>query len=616
MHLKARTVAMSRVSIALSLLATCLWCTATHAVTIRCDRALSVNGFDQIERQVFGLTAYEGPDFLEMPEGKGYFPQWGVESLGVAGSFEWLLPKDPKAMDPAAVDAWFKDPKGAMWFATKYPGPGTDRYVEGRLIPLMRAEGIEPFLYLVGNVPGGADANGVPSDAALWASFAAHYVDLIKGLAPKLKYVHVTNEPNAFWFRSNKDGQDYAKLFNAAAEAIHAQHPDVLVGGHVSCWPPTWPAKQTGQKDWYTWPSWSKPFLDASIKQLGFMDWHCYGVDAPSIEGEMHLVTGYARAKHGKWLRNAITETGFGLTEAEWHDRAIHYKKRALPMMAQFLTVLRNPDKVFCQQVHDFNAVSGEWYRWRPHGNMTVTPMMELYRILKPLRGTRLVVQGAPAEAMIEAATEGNRLAVALFNGTASAVKTPLDLKKLASGQVKRVTGQVLDVASLRDFPVAANGSVTVPGESLVVLTYELAVPLPVKTALTRREFFSEAVMAKIPADGKLKVAFPVDAGVQTNAEAAAIRLGFKGPAREMTWKLKIGGEEITLKQPGAFVEVPLARPPQGYPLELALQWQGTPDDDERDNYLSFASLVWDTTGASPPRPPSPSPNALRAPRD
>src|ERR1035437_2878074 len=57
-------------------------------LTIRCARALSVNGCDQSERQVFGLTAYEAPDVLEMPEGKGYFPQWGVESLGVAGIFE------------------------------------------------------------------------------------------------------------------------------------------------------------------------------------------------------------------------------------------------------------------------------------------------------------------------------------------------------------------------------------------------------------------------------------------------------------------------------------------------------------------------------------------------
>ena len=89
-------------------------------ITVRCDRAVSINGFEQIERQVFGLTAYEGPDVVESPEGRHVFSEWGVECVGMAGNFDWVLPRDAKALDAAGIDAWFgdaaADAKNARWF--------------------------------------------------------------------------------------------------------------------------------------------------------------------------------------------------------------------------------------------------------------------------------------------------------------------------------------------------------------------------------------------------------------------------------------------------------------------------------------------------------------------
>jgi hypothetical protein len=563
-------------------------------LTVECDRSVSINGFDQIQRQVFGLTAYEAPNVVEKPEGAHLFSEWGVECVGMSGGFSWLFPAKPAVMDAGGIDAWFADPKGARWFMTRYPSP--DRYVAGRIVPALVADGVEPFIYLTGTVPGSADENHLPKDFQLWGQFAGQYVNMLKEIEPKLKYVHVTNEPNVFWFKSHKGGSDYAQLFNAAARAIHDKHPDVQVGGPVICWPPTFPAHQKGQKDWYSWPSWGKAVIDGAGKNLDFYDWHSYDIGAPAIEGELHIMTAYAKVTQDRWLRNAITELNYSLTRPEWNDRATHYHKRTLPMAQEFMMAVHNPDKLFNQQVHDFNAWAGDAgnYRWRPFGDVKVTPMMELYKIFKPLRGTRLVVRETPSHIMLEAATQGNQLTVAIANNSTSSWAGKLDFENVTSQEVRSISGWVLDVASLRAVDnVRLDGQITLPPESITVMTCELTRPLDLKTRLMREEIFADAVMLPVPADGKVNLTFPARA---TGAESASLRLGFKGPSAEMNWRVDMGRKQIALTKPGPFVEVRLPELPQGSPVELVLQRDGEPEDRERANLLSFASLVFDRT--------------------
>jgi hypothetical protein len=570
---------------------------AGSKLTVECDRTVSINGFDQIQRQVFGLTAYEAPNFVRTPEGAHFFSEWGVECVGMAGAFQWVFPKSPAPMDAAGLDAWFADAKGAQWFMTQYPGP--DRYPVGSIVPLLVADGVEPFVYLTGVVPGSADANHVPGDFELWGKFAGQYINALKEIEPKLEFVHVTNEPNVFWFKSHKGGKDYVQLFNAAANAIHEKHPDVQVGGPVLCWPPTWPAHQKGQKDWYSWESWSKPVIDGCGKNLDFFDWHCYDVAPQAIEGELHIVTAYAKLTQDRWLRNAITELNYSLTRAQWTDRATQYRKRTLPMMQEFMMALRNPDKLLNQQVHDFNAWAGDSgnYRWRPFGDMKVTPMMELYKIFKPLRGMRLVVGATPSQIMVEAATQGNQLTIAVANLGSAPWTGPLALEKLAPSQVRTISAWTLDVASLRPLAdVRLNSEITFAPESLTVITCELARPMELKTRLSREEFFADAVMKSIPADGMLKLTFPVKAGVASGCESASLRLGFKGPSAEMNWTLEIGGKVIPFGKPGPFVELRLPEVPPVLPVEVTLRREGEIQDRDRVNLLSFASLVLDKT--------------------
>ena len=562
---------------------------STNAVMVDAGRALSINGFSRIERQIFGLTAYY---MIDVKTESPLLADGGIESIGMPTSFGWVLPDGAKPMDAPAIDAWFADPQGASNLFFNYMG--TDRYVYGKLLPPVRASGAEPWLYLQGNVPGHITPNGTPTDDALWGRMAGDYIKLAKRADPKLTYVHIWNEPNVYWFKDKKGGKEYASLFKAAAGAIKQACPDVKVGGPVLCWPPTAPENQTGQPPWYTWEGYSRPLLDLAAAELDFFDWHTYGHPVEVIEGELHLITAYAQTRHAKWLRQAITETNFDLKKEQWPDRAQHFRNRVLPMMRQTLMLLRNPDKVFCQQVHDIHAQVNGMYRFMGDGPMAVTPMQEFFRICKPLRGMRLATTSTDPELAVEAAATGTCITVALANFGTAEKTVPLALRGLTRARLQSTQGQVLDTVSLR--PVSAlapGGTVTLPAQSLTVLTFAFAESVEPKRTLERSEFFAQDVMARLAADKPVTLSFPLPGGAQNQATAAAVRLGLKGAGATGRWQLKVGGETVDVDRPGAFVEIPLHGVPQGYPVTAELV-PLEPGEGDHPTFLSFASLVLD----------------------
>lgn len=581
-----------RATVGLLLLALASADSAAPGVTVRADQALCVNGYERIEGGVFGLTAYEGADWVETPEGRGYYRAWGVESVGIPVPFEWLVPKGQAPMDAAAVDAWFDREDGAPWYATRYPGPGTDRYVAGRILPALAADGVEPWAYLLNVVPGSADANGLPADFDFWARFAGRTVGLLARVEPRLRYVHVGNEPNASWFKSGMGGRDYARLFTAAARSIRERAPGVRVGGPVLCWPPTWPPSQEGQEDWYTWETWTRPVIDGCGADLAFLDWHAYDVDARTLEGEVHIVTAYARTRQGRWLRSAITETNYTLLRSAWADRPTHYRLRALPLARQTMMALRNPDKLFTRQVHDFHAWVADpgAFRWRPDADGRPTPVMELYGVLRPLRGTRLVTGRPEGGPLLEASADGSRLTVAMFNPTARPWRGALDVAGLRHRRIRAVTARVLDAVSLRPAPGVRPGAVVeLPPESLTVVACELSNPIDPAQRLRRDERFARQVMAPVPPDGRMALDFRA---TTRGATGASVRLGFKGPAADAAWRLRVGDETHALRAPGAFAEVRLKKPPRAGPVVATLERLGPPPTGPRVHLLSFASLM------------------------
>jgi hypothetical protein len=557
----------------------------TDRVTIDPDVVLDVNGYSKIEPQMFGVTAYEGAPLFDphrsKDEGARYAEKWGIESVGYPGILGWVLPPGDRKIDAAEMESWFATPgQGAR--SLFFDSDLTDRYIYGRILPTTRVAGAEPWIYILGGPAGCCDEAGVPVDRDAWVRAVLHYLDLCIEADPKLTYIHLFNEPNSSWFRTGHYGRDYASIFVQTAQAIKQKHPQIQVGGPVLCWPPTFPGGQEGQEDWYTWELYSKPLIDIARDTLDFLDWHVYDCPAEAIAGEVSVVTAYAQSHQGKWLRNALTETNFHLDAKAWEDRETHYRKRTFRMAQQLLTLLRHPDKVFCQQVHDLGAAG-----WR----FTAEPpssMQELFAILKPLRGQRIPADSNSDGVMVEAAAHGDFVAVAVLNRESK--ERTLALKGVRSRDVRSTSAMVLDAKGLRAAGIGKDGILALPGESIAVVTYAMKRPFSAKRQLAEREFFALDVMAKLPDTRTLVATMRVPAAAARSADRAVITFGTKGPGSSGKWEVKTGQEESAIIGPGAYCRLPLRRVPQDGEVEVSFTCRA-PQDRSHPDILSFASI-------------------------
>lgn len=70
------------------------------------------------------------------------------------------------------------------------------------------------------------DADRIPSDNHEYAEFLATFVRLINKDYPGLKYVHLVNEPNVYWYKHFSDfSQAYIEYFLTIAKRLHLSFP-------------------------------------------------------------------------------------------------------------------------------------------------------------------------------------------------------------------------------------------------------------------------------------------------------------------------------------------------------------------------------------------------------
>jgi hypothetical protein len=147
----------------------------------------------------------------------------------------------------------------------------------------------------------------------------------------------------------------------------------------------------------------------------------------------------------------------------------------------------------------------------------------------------------------------------------------------------------------MRDLPLGDHGQITLPPESLAVLTRPIDPGRRLEKKIVLKEFFSKAIMTPIPASRSLNVEFALPGGLQTQAKSAHLRWGVRGACTDKPWTVEIAGETLTLSHSDAYLDIPLTRVPQGYPVRATFKPQGKPDG-KFPNLLCFASLILETT--------------------
>ncbi len=587
---------------------------------------LVINGFTDIEPEIFSLTAYEGAwDFdTGCTDGNGleFCREYGVEGLG----FPSALPGSPvkswwRDMTDEEFEHWLDDPSGAR--AQFFQGAcvyGGQYRLYGRILPALRKIGVRPMMYAYGPEPPFTGCAGGDEDACVdrWLAASLRYIDFWMEAYPEVEYAHLFGEANARWFNYRRNGKpcgarDYAEFFNIWAAAVRNAHPRLKLGGPVTCWPPT-------QRD--HWEGWCKTMIDLCHQRMDFLDWHSYGPSGTRLEGDIHAVTGYGITKYGKWIRHILSETNNGqndLTRDEWYDRAVHYRKRVLRVMDQTLRFLRNPDKIFRREFHDYAAWVGTWnVRFKGEGAMAVTPMMELYRIFKPLRGRRVRTENPFEDLMVEAAVDGNRLTVAMANFSREKRRIPLitagfdrTVVPLSENRLFSTSGRILTADGLADYQVprsprdAQVGVFHMPPESLVVAVYTMFRPIEAKEQHNRWEYFADDLMVRFDAGVNNRVSVPVRVSRQVcrDSQSATLRFGINRADNDFPygrWTVDVDGHEFVLDEGTAFGELRLPKVPDDGVVDATFTCHGP----AKKYAVSFVSVV--LTGADEYAPPEP----------
>jgi hypothetical protein len=518
----------------------------------------------QFQAQLMGVTAYGARgDFLwyNTKLGAEWLEEWGVEAVGF-GNDAYPLPPDceyDSSQCPVTVSGGTGDsrnpqpcpgpnfnesriadfyadggPGGARRWMFDYPSLGAadgPTIMFGKLLKTARAGGAEPFMYLEYSLPGDMSGcgnstqsdiqAGPPKNATLWGVAAAAYLNLAREADPNLHFAHLTNEPNANWYKNtDHEEDDYASFFANASTAIKAAVPGIQLGG---------PAVANGvgsEQDW----TWLPTLMDATLPNnlLDFADFHAYGepenydmnAEGVSVVGQASTIAAYAQIRHNKTLASAVTETNWGFYNlSSWLDHAAHTRRRSLPIARQILSMAKNPDKCLLRHMHDMSADAGGLFTFRSD---PPNPTMQLYQLLKPLRGTRLwtslsdpsfivkpmedqdgaMMNLGPAvlvEAVGDAST--GRFVLAIANFGTRALQLAVNLTALgASSRQAKIRSATLDVVSYRTnlsllAPPATSQAVnwTFPPESVSVVQID-APPVTVShCSVTRTEYYPDS---------------------------------------------------------------------------------------------------------------------------
>ncbi|MDB6109342.1 MAG: uncharacterized protein JWR69_1092 [Pedosphaera sp.] len=561
-------------------------------VVVDVRNAYRINGHDQVQSNDFGVTAYQGATRPVTPTGAAIIKQAGLTVLGFPGNIAWCAPAKKPADGAEGIARWYASDEAKQMIRDR-PLNG-DRYEYGRILPACRQNGVEPMVYLLGGPDWILGPEGIPNDDNLYTALIVGYVGLLRQFDPHLRLFHLDNEPNAHWWKANKSGQDYGRLFNVVAKALHAKYPDLLLGGPVLLWPPAFPPNQPGQPNWYTWPQWTIPFLDTALDQSDFFDFHHY--DSESRENrreyiesaleEVNLISN-EMSRRGKLKPVAITECGLALTEEDWQDPAKHYRRRTYPWAHFLISLLERPDKVMTVQMHDLSAVAGQWYKFLaddpdgfsmsetidPKKLQTQPPTYWLYWLFRHTRGTRLVATAGNALNLTLFATrqhlrDGDEAAVFMVNDRDT--PRPNNVIFLGAPASAVVRWERLYLSTSTNEVVHESGTGTIPAmppRSLLVAWVAVPAETPLHPVQERSELLGETVLQEFPEPGSpgadrpdATVTIPVviPPAALLGATSVGVSVGTQGNASQDKLTMVFDGQSYPLKGGVYFQEVPL----------------------------------------------------------
>jgi len=522
------------------------------AITIDANTAVILGDQPNVSADLRGLTAFEGfPNVVRDPDYRARLAALRPGTIRVSANVKWYFGDDNPAGPPdlAAADAIFAS---VLLFGNRYP--------TGRFLPLMRQMGARPMGSL-GGVPEAlaVKPTGAPADFERWAEYCEAMVALFKRHDPGFDLVQIWNEPNASWFNDPRakaaggSAQLHIAMAKAVGRRLKAKWPDLQVGGPVLCWPPAWPANQTGQQPWYTWAQWAVPWLEQTKSSVDFYDFHVYDVSPEMIATQVEMLTNQAELSQGRRVPIWITESNYRVPDAELDDPNAIWTKRMLPY-ARFLLhgVIPQADKVAGNLWHDLHAKS---WTLLPRSGDDPAPAYWLLWIFRDLRGQRVLSLSDDPTLRVVATMEDDAVNILVFNDRDTARQVPLTVN-LPCGYWTGpyVRGLSAEDGQVGPHPVTtklervenknARGTVDLPPHGFAAIQFRMDRFGKAGKAVRTVESFGDRTLAFLKPGETVIVTIPKPAGALTDPR---LRLGLLGAEDGDALRVEFNGQPLTI---------------------------------------------------------------------
>lgn len=577
------------------------------AVTVDLSTAVSINGHDEVSRNVFGIFAVGSRKKSALPE---RYQRIGRLNPGVVRIHPdirrvgWQDKNNPGQLDPRVFDydnaewieAWKK--QGSYWQLAAVEENLQHSNVMLLLgsLPtwLVKDSGFRAKLHRKGIKSWAWTSH--PKDFDLWAEWAVGHVEMFHDnpLFPKakLKYVEILNEPSLWcYFGDREDYKDptrpkktmtgekmvpkYIKTFNTAARAIKAKYPELKICGPVLHQGFTW------RGNW-GWNLWLKPFLKECGPYCDIIDFHPYGhfkdptktgldettdigMNEEALILEFNALYRYQQLHSDRIRPVILTElsTHFNMPKGEdgqWETGLFNrFKQKQLLWIARlWRQILDEPAKVEGITYYHSGPSTRKKHAQNVYGLMVgenePAPLYDFFEMLRDLGGTRLATTSPVPGVQAVAAVNDGQLVIWLTNDQDAPASFDLALKNRVDGQKWDPTGKTYRIELIEgglwtssqgevSFAPAGTNTWQTPIEMPAYGMMTVTVPLSQKPPQIVRTTDYFGGETMVPVPQRFRIDLPA-----TQRTSALLRLGLRNVVGR-TPVVRINGRGLSLDE-------------------------------------------------------------------
>lgn len=368
------------------------------------------------------------------------------------------------------------------------------------------------------------------------------------------RFIEIMNEPlYEFVTTGNETPLDVFEYHNAAATAIRAVDPDVLIGGYATAFP------YFDERDFERWHERYKLFMDTAAENMDFLSLHFYDFDEHGVSGggttgpwnfkggrieaTLDMVEQYSDLSFGFVKPLFISEYGgrnHRLEGQPWTpERDWAIVKSFSPLMMSFMD---RPDQIL--KAIPFALVKAEWsettYVWRlmrqkkeaegeTGEEWVFTDIIKFFELWSDVKGKRVHSRASDPDLLIDAYVDGTHAYVIVSNLETEVKELDLSLLGEFEGSLVDVKTKQLQANGCIPILVEENMALDVEtfrleSEATMIVEYTFEEAVSIDETLSETKYYSDTYLKEIVADQTLE--FGID-GIEKNGYGnATLRIG------------------------------------------------------------------------------------------